>query len=87
MTFQDALNACSASIITLLKGAKIALECSTFKSDAAHCTREARKCCSESQISSGKFRTLQELQRSEWPISHQYATRSALERELYATNP
>ncbi len=28
-----------------------------------------------------KFRTRQELLRSEWPISHQFATRSASERE------
>jgi hypothetical protein len=34
-----------------------------------------------------KFRTRQELPRSEWPISHQFATRSASERELYATSP
>ena len=54
MTFQVALNACSASIITLLKGAKIALECRTFKPDAAHCIREAPKSCRESQISSGR---------------------------------
>ena len=54
MTFQVALNACSASIITLLKGAKIALECRTFKPDAAHCFRKAPKCCRESQISSGR---------------------------------
>jgi hypothetical protein len=34
-----------------------------------------------------RFRTRQELPRSEWPISHQFATRSASERELYATSP
>ncbi len=34
-----------------------------------------------------KFRTRQELLRSEWPIFHKFATRSASERELYATSP
>ncbi len=34
-----------------------------------------------------KFRTRQELQRSERPISHQFATRPAPERELYVRVP
>ncbi len=53
VTFYVALNAWSASILTLLKGAKIALECRTFKPDAAHCIREAPKSCREFKNSSG----------------------------------
>ncbi len=34
-----------------------------------------------------KFRTRQELPRSEWPISNRFATRSASENELHAISP
>ncbi len=43
MTFHVALKACSASILTLLNGAQIALECRTFEPEGAHCIREARE--------------------------------------------
>ncbi len=54
-TLNVALNASSsASILTVLKGAKIALECRSFDPEGAHCIREAPRCCRESQKSSGR---------------------------------
>ncbi len=41
MTFDVALIACSASIFTRLKGAKIALECRTFEPDLGGGDRES----------------------------------------------
>ena len=51
MTFQVALTACSASIITLLKGAKIAHECRTFELEAEKsCHKLQNSCCRSSEI-------------------------------------
>ncbi len=54
LTFNVTLNAWTASILAVLKGPKIALECRTFKPEGALCFREAQKRCRESQISSGR---------------------------------
>jgi hypothetical protein len=54
MTFNVALNACSASILTIFKGAKRELECRTFEPEAAHCIRKALKRYRELQDLSGR---------------------------------
>ncbi len=45
MTLNVAHYSCSASILTLLKGANTAIECRTFEPEGAQCIRKAAKRC------------------------------------------
>lgn len=59
---------------------KNSLEWRNCKLEKAHCIWKAQK-------GQAKFQTLQDLQRSEWPLSQRFTTRSASVRKINAKSP